>query len=68
MLMQFSETNLEKHVDEYEKWADKFEQLPLYFLTFHGQQSVKDVVEVCTIRPLGGVMGIIVCIMQIFYF
>ncbi|OXA57617.1 twinkle protein, mitochondrial [Folsomia candida] len=48
MLMQFSETNLEKHVDEYEKWADKFEQLPLYFLTFHGQQSVKDVVEAMT--------------------
>ncbi len=49
MLMQYSETNLETHVDEYDKWADKFEQLPLYFLTFHGQQSVKDVVDVCII-------------------
>ena len=46
MLTQFSEKNLEKHIEEYPVWADKFEKLPLYFMTFHGQQTVQTVLEV----------------------
>lgn len=28
------------------RYADEFEKLPIHFLTFHGQQSIKDVMEV----------------------
>jgi len=47
MLTQFAEKNLEKHIDEYDRWANEFEKLPLYFMTFHGQQSVNSVLDVC---------------------
>jgi len=46
MLTQFAEKNLENHLDEFEEYANRFEKLPLYFMTFHGQQSVKAVLEV----------------------
>lgn len=46
MLTQFAEMDLEKNIDQYDNWADKFEKLPLYFMTFHGQQSVKAVLDV----------------------
>lgn len=46
MITQFAEKNLEKHIEEYDEWADKFEKLPLYFMTFHGQQTVENVLEV----------------------
>lgn len=46
MLTQFAEKNLEKNIDEYNLWADKFEQLPMYFMTFHGQQTMQTVLEV----------------------
>ena len=39
-------SNLEKNLDKFDRWADKFELLPLYFMTFHGQQTLKTVVEV----------------------
>ena len=43
--------NLEKNLDKFDKWADKFEMLPLYFMTFHGQQTLKAVIEVSVSRP-----------------
>lgn len=46
MLTQFAEKNLETSIGEYDAWADRFEKLPLYFMTFHGQQTVKAVLEV----------------------
>lgn len=46
MLTQFANKDLEKHIDEYNNYADEFEKLPLYFMTFHGQQTVKNVLEV----------------------
>jgi twinkle protein len=46
MLTQFAEKNLEKHIEEYHDWADKFQALQLYFMTFHGQQTVEDVLGV----------------------
>lgn len=45
MLTQFAVMRLEEQLDKYEEWADRFEDLPLYFMTFHGQQSIKSVID-----------------------
>lgn len=41
MLTQFAMQRLEENLDQYDSWADRFEDLPLYFMTFHGQQNIK---------------------------
>lgn len=41
MLTQFARRRLEDQVELYDEWADRFEELPLYFMTFHGQQNIK---------------------------
>ncbi|XP_030873138.1 twinkle protein, mitochondrial isoform X2 [Leptonychotes weddellii] len=41
MLTQFAVGRLEEQLDKYDEWADRFEDLPLYFMTFHGQQSIR---------------------------
>lgn len=41
MLTQFAVTRLEDQLDKYDEWADRFEDLPLYFMTFHGQQNIR---------------------------
>ncbi|XP_017776203.1 PREDICTED: twinkle protein, mitochondrial isoform X2 [Nicrophorus vespilloides] len=45
MLQQMSGIALDENLDKYDFWADKFEQLPIYYMTFHGQQSIKVVME-----------------------
>ncbi|KAM6184795.1 twinkle mtDNA helicase [Rhynchocyon petersi] len=45
MLTQFAVGRLEEQLDKYDEWADRFEDLPLYFMTFHGQQSIRTVIE-----------------------
>ncbi|XP_078202412.1 twinkle mtDNA helicase isoform X4 [Callithrix jacchus] len=45
MLTQFAERRLEDQLDKYDHWADRFEDLPLYFMTFHGQQGIRTVVD-----------------------
>ncbi|KAK7919336.1 hypothetical protein WMY93_010620 [Mugilogobius chulae] len=45
MLTQFSMQRLEDNLEQYDYWADKFEELPLYFMTFHGQQNIKTVLD-----------------------
>ncbi|XP_074855372.1 twinkle mtDNA helicase [Carettochelys insculpta] len=45
MLTQFAEKRLEEQLDQFDEWADKFEDLPLYFMTFHGHQNIKTVVD-----------------------
>ncbi|XP_019411585.1 PREDICTED: twinkle protein, mitochondrial [Crocodylus porosus] len=45
MLTQFATQRLEEELDQYDEWADRFEDLPLYFMTFHGQQSLKAVID-----------------------
>ncbi|XP_053306366.1 twinkle mtDNA helicase [Spea bombifrons] len=45
MLTQFSLLRLEEQLDKYDEWADRFEDLPLYFMTFHGQQNIKLVLD-----------------------
>ncbi|XP_076981870.1 twinkle mtDNA helicase isoform X2 [Tamandua tetradactyla] len=45
MLTQFAVGRLEEQLDKYDEWADRFEDLPLYFMTFHGQQSIRTVIS-----------------------
>ncbi|XP_078269517.1 twinkle mtDNA helicase [Rhinoraja longicauda] len=45
MLTQFAMQRLDVQLDNYDQWADKFESLPLFFMTFHGQQSIKSVID-----------------------
>ncbi|XP_060951176.1 twinkle protein, mitochondrial [Limanda limanda] len=45
MLTQFALQRLEENLEQYDFWADKFEDLPLYFMTFHGQQNIKAVLD-----------------------
>ncbi|XP_033964054.1 twinkle mtDNA helicase [Pseudochaenichthys georgianus] len=45
MLTQFAMQRLENNLEQYDFWADKFEELPLYFMTFHGQQNIKAVLD-----------------------
>lgn len=47
MLQQMSGCALDEHLDKFDEFADEFERLPVYFMTFHGQQSIKVVMEVC---------------------
>lgn len=46
MLQQMSGIPLDENIEKYDHWADKFEELPIYYMTFHGQQSIKVVMEV----------------------
>ncbi|XP_072154968.1 mitochondrial DNA helicase isoform X2 [Bemisia tabaci] len=45
MLQQYCMLPLEQNLKDFEFWADQFEKLPLYFLTFHGQQNLQVVME-----------------------
>ncbi|CAL9699443.1 unnamed protein product [Knipowitschia caucasica] len=45
MLTQFAMQRLEDNLEQYDYWADKFEELALYFMTFHGQQNIKTVLD-----------------------
>ena len=39
-LKQFSAVNLEDCMHDFDMWADRFQKLPLYYLTFHGTHEV----------------------------
>jgi len=45
LLNQFAMKNLEDSLDEFNEWADKFSQLPFYFMRFHGETDVDTVVD-----------------------
>ncbi|XP_077302693.1 mitochondrial DNA helicase [Arctopsyche grandis] len=45
MLQQLAGFPLEENLDKFDEYADWFQNLPFYFLMFHGQQSIKDVME-----------------------
>ncbi|XP_042201743.1 twinkle protein, mitochondrial isoform X2 [Callorhinchus milii] len=45
MLTQFARQRLEEQLEEYDEWADRFEDLPLFFMTFHGHQNIKTVMD-----------------------
>eukprot|EP00095_Tigriopus_kingsejongensis_P009959 maker-scaffold17_size721972-snap-gene-1.22 protein:Tk09959 transcript:maker-scaffold17_size721972-snap-gene-1.22-mRNA-1 annotation:"twinkle mitochondrial" len=44
-LKQFAALNLEEHIDQFDAWADRFQQLSMYYLTFHGAQQVDLVLD-----------------------
>ena len=37
---------MEKNLPQYNYWAEKFEMLPMYFMSFYGAQNLQDVLEV----------------------
>ncbi|XP_055385981.1 mitochondrial DNA helicase [Condylostylus longicornis] len=45
LLRQYVGYPLNDKIEEFEHWSKAFEKLPMYFLTFHGQQSIKVVME-----------------------
>ena len=45
MMSQFAQKDLSKHSDSFDEWARRFEQLPMYFLKFHGSTQPSTVVE-----------------------
>lgn len=45
MLQQLSGCDLSENLSRFDEFADKFEQLPIYFMAFHGQQPIKVVME-----------------------
>ncbi|SCM05454.1 plastid replication-repair enzyme, putative [Plasmodium chabaudi chabaudi] len=45
MLNQFCGKNLEKNIDLFDLYADKFELLPLKFLKFHGSTNIDQVLD-----------------------
>lgn len=44
-LKQFSAVNLEEQLDLFDVWADRFQKLPMYYLTFHGAQEIEKVLD-----------------------
>jgi len=46
MLQQFAKEPVHLNLDKFDILANKFEKLPLYFLTFHGPQSLNIVMDV----------------------
>ncbi|XP_050301689.1 mitochondrial DNA helicase isoform X2 [Anthonomus grandis grandis] len=45
MLQQMAGVPLAENLQAFDELADEFQKLPIYFLTFHGQQSIKVVME-----------------------
>ncbi|XP_067625414.1 mitochondrial DNA helicase isoform X2 [Eurosta solidaginis] len=45
LLRQYVGYSLEDKLNEFEYWTSAFERYPLYFMTFHGQQPLKLVME-----------------------
>ncbi|CEP18480.1 hypothetical protein [Parasitella parasitica] len=47
MLYQFAEKDISLNPKEFDEIADRFEQLPLYFLKFFSSTAIKDVLKAC---------------------
>lgn len=45
MLQQYAGQPLTENLNCFNQWADEFEQLPIYFMTFHGQQKITKVMD-----------------------
>ncbi|XP_076386203.1 mitochondrial DNA helicase isoform X1 [Megachile rotundata] len=45
MLQQMIGAPLDKNLEDFNRYADDFEKLPIYFMTFHGQQNIKVVMD-----------------------
>lgn len=38
--------NLSKNMDVFDQFADQFSRLPMFFMAFHGQESIDKVINV----------------------
>ena len=38
--------NLSHNLEKFDFWANSFEELPMYFMTFHGQEELEVVIDV----------------------
>ena len=45
LIHQFAGFAVEKHMDKFVKWSEKFEALPLYFMSYYGAQDLQDVLK-----------------------
>lgn len=45
MLTQFAAKSLEKNIEEFNFWADKFAELALYFMRFYGTTGIDEVLD-----------------------
>ena len=45
MLKQFAQQNIGSNQDSFDKWADKFEKLPMYFMSFFGAVNIDRILE-----------------------
>lgn len=50
LLRQLSGHPFDDQLHEFDRWANEFEKLPMYFMTFHGQQSIKVVMDVSRVN------------------
>lgn len=46
MLQQMAGVPLDENLENFNSYANAFEKLPIYFMTFHGQQNIKVVMDV----------------------
>lgn len=55
MLTQLAGKSITDNLNEFDHWANQFEKLPLHFLTFHGEESFKTVMQTMefSIKQLG---------------
>ncbi|CAB4057277.1 PEO1 [Lepeophtheirus salmonis] len=37
--------SFEENIDEFDKWADDFQKLPMYYLTFHGSNDIRLILD-----------------------
>ena len=49
MLTQFAQRRIEYDIESFDKYADAFSCLPMHFMDFHGQQSLKSVLETMSV-------------------
>jgi len=45
-MVKYFRMNLVKNISKFDEVADRFELLPMYFMTFHGQENIRRVIEV----------------------
>lgn len=48
MLTQFAQTRIENDIESFDYYADQFAKLPMFFMDFHGEQSLTTVIETMT--------------------
>lgn len=45
MLYQFADLRLDKHLDKYEYFGNKFGRLPIHFMDFYGSHSIEKILS-----------------------